>query len=319
MLPEILIFLVGAVILYYGAESLIKGAATLALRYGIRPLVVGLTVVALGTSMPEFVINFVAVLWEQDGIALGNIIGSNIANISLILGMSALMFPLSVNPAMLRKEYPLMVGAMLLFWVLAMDGVINQTDGLILVAGLIAFLVFVVLDARRYSRETALENVSEVEREDITAPAWKKAAYVIVGMVLLALGARMMIGSAVTIATYMGISDVVIGLTIVAVGTSLPELAASVVSATKDQTDLSVGNAMGSNLLNVLFVVGLISLIHPLRVSPESLDLHFPVMMGFSVLLLPLAWTDRRITRPEGCVLLAGFFGYMAYLVMPHV
>lgn len=324
MLLDALLFIAGIGVLYVGAEALVNGAAGLALRYGIRPLVVGLTVVALGTSMPEFVVNVFAALSGEEGIALGNIIGSNIANIALILGISALVWPLSVSPALLRKEYPMMLAAMVLFWLLALDGTISHLDGLMLVGGLAAFLTFVVYDARRMSRrsglDTDIEGVpGEVDPKAAQASPWRKAAYLVGGGIVLSVGARMMIMSAVNIAATVGISEVVVGLTVVAIGTSLPELAASVVSAKNGEAELSVGNAMGSNLLNVLFVVGLVALMRPLHVSSESLWLHFPVMLGFTALFLPLAYTQRCITRTEGGVLVAGFLGYMLYLVMPYM
>lgn len=315
MLVQTLVFLAGIALLYYGAEWLVGGAASLALRYGLRPLIVGLTVVALGTSMPEFVINLFAAVTGQDAIALGNIVGSNICNIALILGASAVVLPLVVNPAMLRKEYPIMVVVMIVFYAQAMDGVISQWDGLMLVAGLVAFLAYVVLDARRQSREAALEGLSEVHPTDVADPVWRKVLLIAAGILLLAVGARLMIFSAVNIAQFMGISEIVIGLTIVAIGTSLPELATSMVGAFKRETDLSIGNALGSNLLNVLFVVGFVSLIRPLQVPQTSINTHFPIMIGFAVLLLPLAWTQYRITRMEGGVLVAGFLGYMVYVV----
>lgn len=333
MLFSSVVFLIGIVLLYFGAEGLVKGAATLALRYGLRPLVVGLTVVALGTSMPEFVINFLAALAGEDHLALGNIIGSNIANIALILGISALVLPLAVDRAMLRKEYPIMLGAMVAFYLLALDGVVSKIDGFLLVLGLIGFLIFIVVDTRRHAEHAAPPataegttadggdevHIAEVNSGDLGTSLRTKILYLGGGMVGLALGAHLMVDSAVDLAEYMGISNVVIGLTIVAIGTSLPELAASVVSAAKGEADLSVGNAMGSNLLNVLFVVGLVSMMRPLKVAPVSIEVHFPVMIGFCLLLFPLAWTDRCITRMEGSLMIVGFFGYMAYLVYPYL
>ena len=320
MVLSTVVFLIGIAVLYVGAEAMVKGAATLALRYGLRPLVVGLTVVALGTSMPEFVINFLSALAGEDNLALGNIVGSNIANIALILGISAVVLPLFVDRAMLRKEYPIMLGAMLAFYLLALDGVISQVDGFLLIVGLVGFLLFIVVDARRHARNAAApEDIAEVEQGDLKSPVWTKAAYLASGMVGLAVGAHLMVDSAVDIARFMGVDSVVIGLTIVAIGTSLPELAASVVSASKGQAELSVGNAMGSNLLNVLFVVGLVSMMRPLKVSAASLDVHFPVMIGFALLLFPLAWTGRQITRMEGSFMIAGFMGYMGYLMFPYV
>ena len=326
MVLSTVVFLVGIGVLYVGAEAMVKGAATLALRYGLRPVVVGLTVVALGTSMPEFVINFFSAIAGEDALAIGNIIGSNICNIALILGISAVVLPLSVDRAMLRKEYPMMLGAMLAFYLLALDGRLGTVDGFLLVCGLVGFLVFVVVDAQRHAAQRAdsdaddlaeveTEDLAEVEKEDLHASPAKQAGYLAAGMVGLTLGARLMVDSAVDIARYMGVGEVTIGLTIVAVGTSLPELAASVVSSSRGEAEMSVGNSMGSNLLNVLFVVGLVSMMRPLNVKPMSLDVHFPVMIGFTLLLFPLAWTGRRITRLEGSFMLVGFLGYMSYLV----
>ena len=318
MVLSTVVFLVGIGVLYVGAEAMVKGAATLALRYGLRPIVVGLTVVALGTSMPEFVINFFSAIAGEDALAIGNIIGSNICNIALILGISAVVLPLSVDRAMLRKEYPMMLGAMLAFYLLALDGRLGTVDGFLLVCGLVGFLVFVVVDAQRHAAQRAdsdADDLAEVETEDLHASPAKQAGYLAAGMVGLTLGARLMVDSAVDIARYMGVGEVTIGLTIVAVGTSLPELAASVVSSSRGEAEMSVGNSMGSNLLNVLFVVGLVSMMRPLNVKPMSLDVHFPVMIGFTLLLFPLAWTGRRITRLEGSFMLVGFLGYMSYLV----
>lgn len=320
MLWQLLIFAVGLGLLYWGAEWLVRGAASLALEYGIRRLVVGITVVALGTSMPEFVVNFFAAIDHQDSLALGNIVGSNICNIALILGASSLILPMVVAPGTLRKEYPIMMLVMGLFYVLALDGVISQLDGLLLVLGLIAFLVFIVIDCKRHARKIATaDDVPEMERQDVRLSTGKKLALVAGGVVFLAVGARLMVSAAVYVADVMGINPVVVGLTVVAIGTSLPELAASVVSALKKDPDMSMGNVLGSNLLNVLFVVGLVAMIQPLKVDTEALTLHFPVMLGFGVLLLPLAWTSYRITRLEGGVLLAAFIGYLVYVVMPYV
>ncbi len=318
MLLQSLIFLLGLGVLYLGAEWLVKGAASLALSYGIRPIVVGITVVALGTSMPEFVINFFAAFTGEDSLALGNIVGSNICNIALILGMSAMVLPLAVSPNTLRKEYPLMIAVLILFYVLALDGLISKRDGVLLVGGLVAFLIYIFFDARRLSGPPVKKEHGIGKDGKAEAPASRKILSVVVGIVLLAAGARAMVYAAVNVATMLEIDPVVVGLTVVAVGTSLPELAASVVSAIRQESDISVGNVLGSNMLNVLFVVGFVSLIHPLRVDPISLEIHFPVMLFFGIVLLPLAWTQFRITRVEGGFLFAGFVGYMVFLAAPY-
>ncbi len=320
MLLDLLFFLTGLVILYYGAEWLIYGASSIALEYGIRPVIVGLTVVALGTSMPEFLVNAFAAWDGEPNLALGNIIGSNISNIALILGCSAVVLPLTVTPQILRREYPMMLAAMIAFYVLALDGTISQIDGGLLVASLFALLAYLYREARTNSSPNIVEEIEgEIETGDPDSPTWKKLLLLIGGTGGLALGAKMMVDSALSIAYVMSVPTAVVGLTIVAIGTSLPELAASMVGAIKSDADLSLGNVLGSNLLNVLFVVGTVSLVSPLDVNPTVIRVHFPIMLGFCVLLLPLAWTGFRITRMEGGVLLVSFMGYMMYLVSPFV
>ncbi len=312
MLVHVGVLLLGLVVLYFGAEWLIKGASSMAVGLGIPPLVVGLTVVALGTSLPEFMTNFIAALSGNDGLALGNIVGSNIANVGLILGTSAVLVPLAVAPSTLKREYPIMMGVMIVFYLLALDGTISRFDGVILLLGLAGFLGYLVRDVRR--RGVGPNEV--VASPDLIMPAWKKALLLSGGIVGLAIGAQLMVTSAVAIAEIFEIDPVIVGLTVVAVGTSLPELAASLVGVFRNETDLSVGNVIGSNLLNVLFVVGLVSLVKPLRVEPEALVIHFPVMIGFGLMVL-LAWFGHKLNRLHGILLLIAFFGYMAYLVIP--
>lgn len=342
MIIDIILFLLGLIILYYGAEWLIRGASGIALDYGIRPVVVGLTVVALGTSMPEFLVNFVAALGGDHHLALGNIIGSNISNVALILGASALVLPITVTPQILRKEYPMMLAAMFVFFGLSLDGMISRYDGIFLVTCLFAFIGYLLYDTQNSPAAQQLveemegvsgedpdlaaaqrESAADSERipDEVAAASpedslGKKVLFLVGGTVGLAIGAHFMVDSAVDIAERMGISQIIIGLTIVAIGTSLPELAASMVGAIKSEADLSVGNILGSNLLNVLFVVGTVSIISPLDVEPSTLTIHFPVMLGICAMLLPIAWTRFEITRLEGGVLLATFLCYMSYLLM---
>lgn len=311
MLVHVGVLLLGLVILYFGAEWLIKGASSLAVGFGIPPLVVGLTVVALGTSLPEFMTNFIAALGGNDGLALGNIIGSNIANVGLILGTSAVLVPLAVAPSTLKREYPIMLGVLIVFYLVALNGVIGRYDGMILIAGLVGFLGYLLRDVRR--RGVGAGDV--MASPELTMPGWKKALLLIGGIIGLALGANLMVTSAVAIADFFGIDPVIVGLTVVAVGTSLPELAASLVGVFRNETDLAVGNVIGSNLLNVLFVVGTVSFVRPLHVDAASLAIHFPVMIGFGLLIL-LAWFQHRLNRWHGMLMLVAFFGYMAYLVL---
>ena len=317
MMFDLIQFAFGLLVLFFGADWLIRGAASLALKFGIRPLVVGLTVVALGTSMPEFLINFLAAVAGEDGLALGNIVGSNIANIALILGLSALVFPMNVSPRILRKEYPILVAVMVGFYLMARDGMISKADGAMLVAGLSGFLVFLVVDARRSGKDK--ENDDHVASTDALLPMRKKLMFLAGGVVLLSVGAHLMVEGAVNIANALGVPSVVVGLTVVAIGTSLPELAASLMCAIRQESDLSVGNVIGSNLLNVLFVVGVVATIRPLAVDADSINTHFPVMLLFTIALLPIARTQFQIGRLEGALLIAGFLGYMIYLVAPYL
>lgn len=316
MLTQLLIFTAGLAILYVGAESLVRGASAIASRYGIRPIIIGVTVIALGTSMPEFVVNIIAVFTGENDLALGNIVGSNITNTGLILGISALIAPLAFAHRTLRIEYPMMMGSLVIFYLLALNGRISELDGLILVVLLIAFMTYMV----RNGRNPAAEDPSEVAPKQTAGRHGRirRVVYVVAGMVLLAGGARLMVYSATNIAVMFGIRPIVIGLTVVAIGTSLPEIATAVVSVLREETDLLVGNVLGSNLLNVLFVVGVIGTINPLSVEPSALELHFPVMLLINIVLLPIAWTGRRISRFEGALLVASFLTYLVYLLLPY-
>jgi cation:H+ antiporter len=320
MLLPSLLFFVGLLILYFGAEGLVQGASSVALQYGIKPVVVGLTVVALGTSMPEFLVNLFAVVADESPLALGNIIGSNISNIALILGTSALVLPLTVTPEILKREYPVMLGVMVLFYLMALDGQIGTLDGLGMVALLVALGGFLLYDTHQTDTAAVLDQIEgDLEGADPGMSGPKKALYLLGGIAGLALGAHLMVDSAVQIASALGIATGIIGLTAVALGTSLPELAASMVSAAKSESDMSVGNVMGSNMLNVLFVVGIISIFKPLEVEARSLRIDFPVMLGFCVLLLPIVWSKYRISRIGGSILLVSFLGYMTYLMLPYL
>ena len=315
MVLHVFLFFLGLLVLYLGAEGLVQGASSIALQYGIRPVIVGLTVVALGTSMPEFLVNFFALLSGSSPLAIGNIIGSNISNIALILGACAVMLPLTVGPDVLKREYPVMLGVMVLFYVCALDGSIGRWNGILMVLLLLGLGVYVFYDARRTTTDTILESMEdELDTADPELSALAKGVYVFGGMGGLALGAHLMVNNAVSIANLMGIDHVVIGLTVVAIGTSLPELAASMVGTLKQEADMTVGNVVGSNLLNVLFVVGTLSVAEPIAVDVETIRVHFPVMLGFCALIVPLTWTKKKISRVEGAFLVTCFVGYMTFL-----
>jgi cation:H+ antiporter len=312
MLLDLGILLIGLVVLYFGADWLIRAASSIAISMGLRPLVVGLTIVALGTSLPEFMTNILAALRRADGLALGNILGSNIANIGLILGITALLMPLIVAPSTLRREFPIMMGVQLVFWAMAIDGIISRIDGIVLLLILTAFMAYLVRDARRGG---GVHDV-DLAPPGFTIPGWQKTLLMLGGMAGLALGAHLMVHAAVNMARAFGIDPVIIGLTIIAIGTSLPELAAAIVGVMRKEADLSVGNVIGSNLLNVLFVVGLVAVLSPLRVDADVIAIHFPVMIAFC-LLLATAWPWQQLSRWHGAFLLVTFLGYMMYVVVP--
>ena len=315
---QLFLFALGLALVYFGAEWLLKGAAALVHRYSVSPLIVGATVVALGTSMPEFVFNLFAAFSHEDGLALGNIVGSNICNIALVLGASGLVFPLLASRDVLTKGYPSMMLVLIVFYLVALDGTISRIDGMVLAAMLIIF-VFLIVRGSAFGGERQASDAMLSEVENVPVSGLRKWMFLFAGALLLAGGAWLMMKSAVNIATMLGVSPVIIGLTVVAVGTSLPELVTSLVGALKGQAELSVGNVLGSNILNVLFVVGPISLFSPLHVEANVLTVHFPVMLAFGVVLLPIMWIRHRIGRMEGGFLLTAFLAYLVYLVMPYL
>jgi cation:H+ antiporter len=300
---DIVLFLVGLLGLYLGAEWMVGGASRLAVNVGIRPIVVGLTVVAFGTSSPELAVSLIAVFEQSDGIAIGNIIGSNIANIGLILGVSALVKPLRVDSDVLRRELPIMVVVSILFIALLYDGTIGLWDGCILFAGLLFYLGYQLKDVFKGDVQE-----KDARPGEASAPrnGWN-VMLILVGLGLLVVGAKLMIDSGVVIARQFGISEIVIGIALVAIGTSLPELATSLVSALRGESDISVGNIIGSNLFNIMCVVGLVAIVSPLSVDRELLYFELPIMLVFSLVLFPFMRTGFVLSRLEGGLLLLGY------------
>lgn len=281
-----ILVLAGLLLLYYGAEYLVTGSSRLALSYGVRPLVVGLTVVAFATSMPELMVSLFATVRGSSSMAAGNIVGSNIANIGLILGAAALIAPVVVSRSTMVREVPIMLAASLAVYAFSFDGELGFYNGLMLFLGLLAFLVYCIVTAR----EPSILVDGEVEKaiRVTSGSRGRDIVLVLIGMVGLGFGAELMVRGAVMIATLLGVSELVIGLSIVAIGTSLPELAASVMSAVKGEMDISIGNVLGSNIFNVLFVLGLCSMIRPITIEPRLLQVDYPIMLGFCLLLVAL-------------------------------
>ncbi len=323
MATAILFVVLGLVTLVLGAESLVRGAASLALRLGVSALVVGLTIVAAGTSAPEMGVSVLAALRGSGDIAIGNVVGSNIFNIALILGLAAAICPIKCHSAFIRRETPLMIGVCCLVPLLAWlgGGVITRWAGLALLAGGVWYTALVYWLARKEKGEVADQfEAGAAPGEPAEAarkrPVWLDGLYILVGLGLLVGGSRLLVGGATTIARSLGVSDLVIALTVVAGGTSLPELATSVVAALRKQPDIAVGNVVGSNIFNVLFILGASSAIAPVSVSHEAMVRDIPVMVGVAALCLPLMATGRRINRLEGGLLLAAYLAYTAWLIV---
>jgi len=318
----LLTFIAGLVALVAGAELLVRGASKLAMSFGISPLVVGLTIVAFGTSAPEMAVSVGAVLGGKTDIAVGNVVGSNIFNVLFILGLSALITPLVVNVQLIRQEVPIMIGASLLLLVLALDGRIGMAEGAFLFALLLAYTVFLVLQSRAETQAARDEYAGEFKPAvpggwDSRLPV--QLLLIVVGLGLLVLGADWLVTAAVTFAKALGVSDVVIGLTIVAAGTSMPEVAASVTAAFKGERDIAVGNVVGSGTFNILGCVGLSGIAAGsagLAIPPSVLNFDIWVMLATALACLPVFLTGREIARWEGGVFLLYYAAYVAYLIL---
>jgi cation:H+ antiporter len=307
-----LFLLAGLVLLFGGGEFLVRGAAGIGLRFGLSPLVVGLTLVAMATSSPELAVSLSAAADGQGGLALGNVVGSNICNIALIIGLAGLVRPLRVEARVVRIDAPLVIAASVLLVALLLDGQLGRLDGALLVSGLAAYLWFTVTAARRESALVRAEFDAEVTAPG--GPAWLLGAFVLAGVAALVSGGLVFLEGAVSLATTLGVPPAVIGLTIAALGTSLPEIATSVVATLRGHDDIAVGNVVGSNLFNILAIAGVTGVISPFgRGTVSNLDLG--VMIAVAVVLLPMIYTRSRIDRWEAGMLLAGYVLYIGWLV----
>lgn len=310
-------FVLGLAVLVLGAESLVRGASKLAGSLGVSPLVIGLTVVAFGTSTPEMAVSVHASLTGNPDIAIGNVVGSNIANILLILGISAIIIPLLVSAQIIRQEVPIMIAATVLLIVLAMDGRISRVDSAILFLLVVVYTVFLILQSRRANHATA--SATDAPATSGWDRHWGvQLLLVVIGLVALILGSRWLVESAVVFARFFGISDLVVGLTIVAVGTSLPEIATSALAALRGERDLAVGNVVGSSVFNILAVLGITGLVssHGIPVAEAARNFDLWVMLAVAVACLPIMITGREIARWEGAVFLGYYAAYTAYLIL---
>jgi len=315
-MPELLMIAIlivgGLVLLFLGADWLVKGAVTMALHLGLSPLIVGLTVVALGTSLPEALVSVQASLDNQGGIALGNVIGSNILNIALILGLSALIQPLKVDSHLVKADVPLLVGASFLLIVLLEDFHISRMEGALLLLEIVFYVCGNILTVKRTS--PAEDEIEGMEiPEDPSKNLLRDIGFLILGLIALAFGSNFLVSGTIDLARIWGLSEALIGLTIVSIGTGTPELATALMAAYRKTADIAIGNAVGSNLFNIMFVVGLAGLVAPMDATGiNSSDLY--VMFGLTILLLPTVWTGMVLDRKEGFLFVAIYVAYLYYL-----
>jgi cation:H+ antiporter len=311
-------FISGIAALTAGAEMLVRGASRIASALGISPLIVGLTVVAFGTSSPELAVGVGAAWVGQADIVVGNVVGSNIFNALFIIGVSALIVPLAVAQQLVRIDVPLLIVCSVVLALMAMDGEIGRIDGTLLCLGVIAYTFFLVLQARKERDPQIISEYAEAYPGSRAKHWMVNITLILLGLPLLVLGANWLVDAAVVFARQLGVSELVIGLTVVAAGTSLPEVAASVVAALKGERDIAVGNAIGSSIYNILLVLGVTALIAPagIEVAQSVSNFDLPVMIAVSVACLPIFFTGYRIDRWEGAVFLGYYFSYAAYVVM---
>lgn len=311
----------GILLLILGAEGLVRGASKIAANIGIPPLVIGLTVVAFGTSAPEMAVSVMSSSKGNVDIAIGNVVGSNIFNVLFILGISALIVPLMVNQQLIKIDVPLMIVASLLLLGLGWNGNINRIEGGILFTGIIGYTIFLIRQSQKEKNESVKQEYEKEYQKDkkLTTGQWVlNLALVLGGLVFLVLGSNWLVESATTIAKKLGVSDLIIGLTIVAAGTSLPEVATSIIASMRGERDIAVGNVVGSNIFNILCVLGLSALVAPkgLPVSQAALNFDIPVMLSVAIACLPIFFTGNLIARWEGAVFLGYYIAYTAYLIL---
>ncbi len=320
----VLELIAGAALLALGAELLVKHASRLAIIAGISPLVVGLTIVAFGTSAPELIVSVQSAYSGKPDVALGNVVGSNIFNVLFILGISALIIPLRVSQRLVILEVPLMIALSIAVLLISLDGYIGRVDGLCLTAGIVAYTVWAVRGSRRESHLVAADYEKEfgVAESNRDKKKWfGSVVLVLAGLGLLGLGSRWFVDGAVAIAASLGMPELVIGLTIVAAGTSLPEVATSVIAAIRGERDIAVANVVGSNIFNIMAVLGVSSAVSPdgIRVSQVAIGLDIPVMIAVALLCLPVFLTYHTITRRDGALFLGYYLVYTAYMVLTAV
>ncbi|PZO78695.1 MAG: sodium:calcium antiporter [Micavibrio aeruginosavorus] len=316
---DFLYIAVGLVLLFFGGEGLLKGSVSLARRFGLSNFLIGAVVVGFGTSMPELSVSLKAAFDNASGIVVGNVVGSNIANILLILGICAFICPILVTDRSVFRDVFVMIFGSVLLCAFALTGVINLAFGAVFFAGLIVYIIYSYKQDRQKSAAQQAEIIKHVEEDTegaIALPLWQALLYVVIGLALLAGGATLLVEGASAIARGFGISETVIGLSLVAVGTSLPELATGVVAAWRKHTDIILGNIIGSNIFNIMAILGITAIISPVEVPEQIVNVDMWVMLAVSVLLGILLRTSHRLSRLEGVAMFALYGGYMGWLFL---
>jgi len=313
-------FFIGLVALIGGAELLVRGASRLAALLGLAPLVIGLTVVAFGTGSPELAISLRAGFAGQPDLSLGNIIGSNLFNILVILGISAVLTPLTVSRQLIRLDVPILIGVSVVTLLFGLNGMIGTVEGVVLMAGIVAYTAFLFRMSRREKAgpESGISEASGAQDYEDNRGWILQVTFIVGGLILLILGANWLVDSSVVLAQALGVSELIIGLTVVAAGTSLPEVATSVIASLKGERDIAVGNAIGSSIFNILAVLGLTSVIAPdgIRVSPGALRFDLPVLIAVSLACLPIFFSGHRIDRWEGVLFMGYYTAYIVYVIL---
>lgn len=312
ILLSLLILFISVAMLYYGADRLVSGSSSIALRLGIKPLIIGLTVVAFGTSSPELAVSLLSVFEGKGDIAVGNVIGSNIANIGLILGISALIRPIAVDRQIIKIDTLVMIGVSLLFVIFLLDSYIGRIEGAVLFALLIGYIIMNIrITLKDKSESKPVEDALEIKKNNI----WLDILFIVFGLGLLVWSSDLFVDKAVFFAKMFGLSEAVIGLTIVALGTSMPELATSVIAAIKGEGDISLGNVVGSNIFNILSIIGVVAMISPISIN-EINYVDMATMILMAAIIYPLAKTGYLIDRREGGLLILIYVIYTAYLLI---
>jgi cation:H+ antiporter len=305
VLTQSFILFAGLALLYFGSSILVEGSASTAIMFAVRPVIVGLTIVSFATSAPELLVSLMAAYKGSGGISIGNILGSNVINIALVLGISAVIRPVSIKKQVVMVEIPYMIFISFVFWLLCLDSMIGRTDGIILIISLIIFLVYGILTAKDKSN-------GKVSRENRSInQILKNIFYIVAGIVMLAFGANFVVKEAIVIASKLGLSQTFIGISVVALGTSLPELATSAVAAARGESDISVGNVVGSNLFNICLVMGVVGIFNPMAIDPALHSFEFPFMLFISFLLGVTAFVKQGVNKPAGFIFIVLFFVYI--------